>query len=244
LKDMLEFHLARRGEGTILVTEVKDPSKYGVVVSDARGLIEAFIEKPPGPNYPSKHINAGIYLFNTDVVKRVPLKPTSIEREIFPKVSEEKKLYAMQLPGYWMDVGQPKDFITGTTLHLASLQRHTPAALAAGAHIRGNVLIHPTAKIGTGALIGPDVVVGPNVTIDDGARVKSSTLFEGAKIGKNALVSKTIVGWASTIGAWARVTDSVLGEDVQVSNEVLLNEGTVCPHKEVKEDSATAKIIL
>lgn len=36
------------GEGTIFVTEVTDPSKYGVVVSEPNGQIKNFIEKPQG----------------------------------------------------------------------------------------------------------------------------------------------------------------------------------------------------
>ena len=34
LDKMVEFHKSHGGEGTIMVTQVKDPSKYGVVVAD------------------------------------------------------------------------------------------------------------------------------------------------------------------------------------------------------------------
>ena len=34
LAAMLEFHKAHGKEGTIMVTQVEDPSKYGVVVSN------------------------------------------------------------------------------------------------------------------------------------------------------------------------------------------------------------------
>lgn len=46
LKEMLAFHKENNAEGTILVTRVEDPSKYGVVVTDDRGLVERFVEKP------------------------------------------------------------------------------------------------------------------------------------------------------------------------------------------------------
>jgi mannose-1-phosphate guanylyltransferase len=39
LQNMLDFHKSHDGEGTIMVTQVEDPSKYGVVVSDDNGLI-------------------------------------------------------------------------------------------------------------------------------------------------------------------------------------------------------------
>lgn len=56
---------------------------------------------------------AGIYIFNTSVLSRIELKPTSIEKEVFPFMASDKELYAFELPGFWMDVGQPKDFLTG-----------------------------------------------------------------------------------------------------------------------------------
>lgn len=54
-----------------------------------------------------------MYIFNPSVLKRIELRPTSIEKEIFPNMSQESELYAMELEGFWMDVGQPKDFLTG-----------------------------------------------------------------------------------------------------------------------------------
>ncbi|KAK9994755.1 hypothetical protein SO802_024458 [Lithocarpus litseifolius] len=45
-------------------------------------------------------INAGIYLLNPSVLDRIELWPTSIVKEVFPKIAAEKKLYAMLLPGF------------------------------------------------------------------------------------------------------------------------------------------------
>ena len=94
-----------------MVTEVTDPSKYGVVVADSKNMIERFVEKPQV--YISNKINAGLYLFNISIVDRIENRPTSIEREIFPAMATEKKIYQMVLPGYWMDIGQPKDYLAG-----------------------------------------------------------------------------------------------------------------------------------
>lgn len=55
----------------------------------------------------------GMYILNPSVLNRIELKPTSIEKEVFPSMAQDGELYAMELPGFWMDVGQPKDFLTG-----------------------------------------------------------------------------------------------------------------------------------
>jgi mannose-1-phosphate guanylyltransferase len=92
---------------------VEEPSKYGVVVFDeSAGRIDSFVEKPQ--EYVGNKINAGLYILNPSVLDYIPLAPTSIEKEVFPQMSESGNLYAFVLPGYWMDVGQPKDFLKGT----------------------------------------------------------------------------------------------------------------------------------
>lgn len=91
LDKMVEFHKSHGGEGTIMVTEVEDPSKYGVVVADSNNKIERFVEKPSV--FISNKINAGLYLFNTSIIDRIENKPTSIEREIFPVMAADQKIF-------------------------------------------------------------------------------------------------------------------------------------------------------
>lgn len=69
-------------------------------------------------------INAGLYIFNTSIIDRIDMKPTSIERVIFPKMAAEKDLYALTLEGFWMDIGQPKDYLLGQRLYLDYLATH------------------------------------------------------------------------------------------------------------------------
>jgi mannose-1-phosphate guanylyltransferase len=69
------------------------------------------VEKPTV--FVSNKINAGLYLLNVSMIDRIEMKPTSIEREIFPHMAAEGQLYQMTLDGYWMDIGQPKDYLTG-----------------------------------------------------------------------------------------------------------------------------------
>jgi NDP-sugar pyrophosphorylase family protein len=49
------------------------------------------------------------------------LRPTSIEKEIFPVMADEGELHCMELSGFWMDVGQPSDFLKGMCLYLVSM---------------------------------------------------------------------------------------------------------------------------
>jgi len=66
--------------------------------------------------------------------------PTSIEKEIFPAMAGEGNLFAMELPGFWMDVGQPKDYLLGIGLYLNSLRTSAPEKLTTGKGVIGPVL--------------------------------------------------------------------------------------------------------
>ncbi|VAH81778.1 unnamed protein product [Triticum turgidum subsp. durum] len=242
--ELIQFHKSHGGEATIMVTKVDEPSKYGVVVmEDTTGVVERFVEKPK--IFVGNKINAGIYLLNPSVLDRIELKPTSIEKEVFPRIAADQKLYAMVLPGFWMDIGQPRDYITGLRLYLDSLRKKSAAKLAAGAHVVGNVLVHESAKIGEGCLIGPDVAIGPGCVVEDGVRLSRCTVMRGVRIKKHACISNSIIGWHSTVGQWARIENmTILGEDVHVGDEVYSNGGVVLPHKEIKSSILKPEIVM
>lgn len=241
--ELLAFHKKHGGEGTIMVTRVEEPSKYGVVVSDEQGKIERFVEKPKV--YVGNKINAGIYIFNPSILNRIEPKPTSIEKEIFPKMAAENQLFCMTLPGFWMDVGQPKDFLAGTELYLRHMQDTTPENLRTGEGFIGPVLVDPSAKIGKGCKIGPYVSIGPNVVIGEGVRLKEAVVLEGVKIGDNSWIHNSIIGWKSVLGKWVRVQNvTVLGQDVQVADELYINGGQVLPHKSISDSVPEPKIIM
>lgn len=243
LRELLAFHKAKGGEGTIMLTYVDEPSKYGVVVCNEDGQIQLFKEKPT--TWVSNHINAGLYCLSPSILKRIPLAPTSIEKEVFPAVAKEGKLFAMVLQGYWMDIGQPKDYLTGMCLHLGALRKHAPAKLAAGPQFHGNVLVDPTATVHPSAVVGPDVVVGPGCVVEEGARVKRATLLAGTRVKAHALVSSSLIGWGSTIGSWARVSnEAVLGEDVQIGDETAIVGAIILPHKGIKDSIFTPGQII
>ncbi|XP_070815085.1 mannose-1-phosphate guanylyltransferase catalytic subunit beta [Chaetodon trifascialis] len=243
-KDLLQFHHNHGKEGTIVVTRVEEPSKYGVVVFEAdSGRIHRFVEKPQV--FVSNKINAGIYIFNPSMLSRIQLRPTSIEKEIFPVMAEEGQLYAMELQGFWMDIGQPKDFLTGMCMYLQSLRQQAPERLRTGPGFLGNVLVDPTAQIGENCTIGPNVTIGAGVVVEDGVRIKRCTVLKGARVRSHSWLESCIVGWSSSVGQWVRMENvTVLGEDVIVNDELYLNGANVLPHKSINESVPEPRIIM
>jgi mannose-1-phosphate guanylyltransferase len=163
-------------------------------------------------------------------------------------MSQDGALFAMDLDGFWMDVGQPKDFLAGLKLYLAVAARRSPELFHPGSKescVSGHVLIHPTAKVGKGCRIGPNVAIGANVVIEDGVRIVSSTIFEGALIKSHSWINNSIVGWNCRIGRWARLDGvSVLGDDVTVEDEIYINGGTILPHKSISGNICDPQIVM
>jgi len=242
-QEMLDFHRNHKAEGTILVTEVSEPSKYGVVVFDETGKIQRFVEKPQ--IFVGNKINAGIYIFNPSVLNRIELRPTSIEKETFPAMAADNQLYATTLKGFWMDVGQPKDFLAGMGLYLNHLLETDKSLLHEGKGIIPPVMIDPSATIGASCIIGPNVTIGARCVVEDGVRLSNSSLLEGARVKSNSFVQHTIVGWNSSVGQWARVEGvSVLGEDVHIGDELYVNGGSILPHKSISTNIPSPTIIM
>jgi len=246
-KALLDFHRSHKGEGTIYVTPVEDPSRYGVVVADAKGCVSKFVEKPKDAKF-GRDINAGLYILDKSVIARVPLQPTSIERVIFPAMAREGKLYDLSLSGYWMDVGKPGDFLRGQEIFLKAIAARKDERIMAQSHsVSGAVVIHDTAQIAKSSLLGPNVVIGPNCQIGQNVRLKNCVVFAGTTISDGCYVEGSIVGWNCKLGRWARLQNlCILGEGVEVKAEVALNGVTVCPHKSIKADmlEQPGKVVL
>lgn len=243
-QEMIDFHKSHNGEGTIVVTRVEEPSKYGVVVYDEKtGMVDRFVEKPS--EFVSNKINAGLYLFNKSILNRIPLLPTSIEKQTFPQMAQDKQLYALELSGYWMDVGQPGDFLKGMQLYLNWTRKKNPSILANSEGIVGDVLIDKSAKIGKGCQIGPDVCIGPNVVVEDGLLIKKSTILAGSKLCSHTRLDGCIIGWKCVIGKWVQMENTcVLGESVVVEDEIYLNGARILQNKTISNSVHEPTVIM
>ncbi len=211
LTAQLARHSETGAEATLALTQVEDPSAFGVVPTDADGRVIAFVEKPPRDQAPTDWINAGTYILNPSVFARIPDgRKVSIERETFPAIAAEGRLYAMHSPAYWLDAGTPKLFLQANT---DWLDRHHQGSSC----------------IGAGATVAADSVVlrsviGDGCVIESKARLTDAVLLPGVHVGAKAVVKQSIVGGNVTIGAGAQIAETtVIGDDVTIDANVCLH---------------------
>jgi len=205
LAALVTFHGATGAEASIMLTEVSDPSAFGVVPTDDGGRVLGFIEKPPRDEAPTNLINAGVYLIEPSVLERIPAgREHSAERVLFPELVDAGSLYATRLEGYWMDVGTPDKYLQANR-----------DALEGRLHGARVVAVDPTAQIEPEARISSSCV-GPRCYVDADATLTASVLLAGVKVGRGATVTDSIVGENATIGPGAEVVGATVADGTNI----------------------------
>lgn len=97
------FHRSKAAVATIALTAVLDRTALGSVVLGKDGTIERFVEKGErGPGL----ISSGWYICERAIRDYLPKAlPASLEREVFPKIAGDGRLFGYYDRGVWFDVG-------------------------------------------------------------------------------------------------------------------------------------------
>jgi mannose-1-phosphate guanylyltransferase len=200
---LVDFHRAMGAKATILLARVSDPGRYGLVRRDEVGRVTAFVEKPEAAEIDTNLINAGLYVLEPEVLDLItPGVAVSIEREVFPALVAEGSLYALALPGYWLDVGTPQSYLQA---HFDLLNRN------------GGVEIAPTAEIGTDASLVPPLYIGSGVKVQRDARIGPCVaLGADSQVGRRGTVRFSTVLAAAKIAARARITHGIVAPEIGV----------------------------
>ena len=213
---LLAFHREQGALATLLLTPVEDPTRFGLVRLAADGKVTGFLEKPRPEEIDTNLINAGLYVLEPEVLDLVPPgKPVSIERDVFPRIVEQGRLYGLALPGYWLDVGTPESYLQA---HRDVLERE--AETAVGALLGDDFLaIDPSADVAPGAHVVPPAFIGPGAVIEAGARIGSrAVVAAGAHVGPDCIVEDSVIGARARLGRGVHVHGALVGEDATLGD--------------------------
>lgn len=239
---LVRFHHAHSAAATVALVAVEDPSRFGVVVADADGCVERFVEKPPVGEAPSNLINAGTYVMEPAVLQHIPAgRRVSVERVVFPALAASRSLFALASDVYWLDTGTPQAYLQACDDLLQGRRGWPPApgarqvaeglwvrgqssdggAVGEGSFLDGGATVLPGTSVRASA-IGAGAVVGPDAT------VISSVVLDGARIEAGARVACSIVGFGAVVGAGAELSDnSVVGDNASVAPGATLRQARI-----------------
>ena len=213
---LVAFHHEHGAEATIALHPVEDPSRFGVVVTDARGRVSEFIEKPPRGEAPTNLINAGTYVFEPSVLQRIDSgRKVSVERETFPALAVDGTLFAMADDAYWLDTGTPSTFLQA---NIDVLNGRDSDRIVKD--LVGTTWCHETSRVAASArmvntVVDRDCVVGENVLLE------GVVLMPGAVISDDVQIRASIIGPRAVIGL-----ASILGPTCVVGAEVTVADGS------------------
>ncbi len=194
-------------EATIALTPVDDPSRYGVVPTDTDGRVLGFVEKPPVGEAPTNWINAGTYVLEPSVLRRIETgRKVSIERETFPAIVADGGLWAVQSDAYWVDAGTPETYLQ---IQLDLLDG-----------VRGPAVdgISTDATVDPSALVERSVVMS-GATVGANAVVRESVVSMNAVVGDGAVIEGSVVGPGAIVGAGSRLAAmTMVGEGAQIED--------------------------
>ncbi|WP_309492218.1 NDP-sugar synthase [Candidatus Hecatella orcuttiae] len=249
---VVDFHRRKGGIATVLLTKVKDPGHYGVAVLDSEGRIVKFVEKPKAREAPSNLANAGVYIFEPEVLKFVPENARmKLAAELMPQLLSTGNVFGCIHEGLWTDIGNLSAFLQA---NFDALKLYRPEG-----YVSPNAEVHPEAellqpvyvshavRVDAYSKVGPYAVLGRDTTVGKTARVYRSVLFPSAFIDTGALVKGSIVGNGVVAGKWTTFSEGVVvGGDVTVADEVTLASGVIVfPYKELTESvEEPGKIIV
>ncbi len=249
---MLDYHKAHGADVSIAVMPVpeKEASRFGIVVTDEKGEITQFQEKPEHPK--SNLASMGIYIFSWEALKDalVTLKEQpncDFGKHVIPYCFDKgEKLVAYEYNGYWKDVGtlgsyweanmELIDIIPEFNLYEEFWKIYTKNEIIPPQYIADEAEV-VRSLIGDGTEVYGDVknsIIGSGVTIGKGAVIRDSIIMQGAVIDEGAYLEKAIVAENVHIGARTKIG---VGEEVpnKVNPKVysfglaVIGENTVIP---------------
>jgi glucose-1-phosphate thymidylyltransferase len=187
-------------DGIAWVKPVPDPRRFGVAVTDKKGLVLRLIEKPKDKK--NNLAVVGFYYFNRGeelmaAIEKQMKDDITLQGEYFLVdainiMIENNSVFKTQRVETWLDAGKP-DALLETNRYLLDNERDNSkeALKRAGITVIPPVYIHPEASI-KDSVIGPHASIADKCSIEN-SLIRNSIIEEGAHINKMVL-EKSLIG--------------------------------------------------
>lgn len=252
LGTLIRRHRETNANATITLQRVANPLEFGVVVTDAAGRIERFLEKPSWGEVFSDTINTGIYVLEPSIFDLMETgKIYDFSKDLFPRILHEGgTIFGHITTDYWTDIGNLEQFAQANLDALAGKVQleldspeinktvwvHESARIHADAELVGPVVIGANASIEAGATVGPCTVIGDSTIVANDARVRRSVIFEDCYIGPASTVESATIADRNIIKERARI-----GEATVVGRGCIIGSGAMIgPYLKIWPDKSIA----
>jgi len=221
LTKAIEFHQARKAKATVVLTRVKNPLAYGVVITDPQGKISRFLEKPSWGQVFSDTVNTGIYILEPEVLRLIPPKTEfDFSKNLFPiLMAHGEPLYGYIAEGYWRDIGDLNEY---QKAHLDCLNGRVKVSFPGKPS--GNTWLGEGGHLGKGVQFEGVVVLGDDCTIEDRVSLSNTVVGNHCRIGEGAKLRHAILWDHVTVGEYAQLVEDVVASNCEIGPEAFLQE--------------------
>lgn len=225
LTKAVKFHREREALATVVLTRVEDPLSYGIVITDDKGRILRFLEKPAWGEVFSDTVNTGIYILEKEVLGFIPEdREFDFSNDLFPVLlGKDKPLYGFVADGYWKDVGSLQEYRQANM----DVLRGKVRVNVPGKEWRKGVWVGEGAKIDFASEIEGGAIIGKNCRIDAGTKVVNSVIGDDTAVAEGAVIIDSVLWDGVSIGRGARLQENVVGNSTEIREGAYLGEGAV-----------------
>lgn len=217
---MLCFHKEKAADVTIAVIEVPwdEANRFGILNTNADHSIYEFDEKPENPK--NNLASMGIYIFKWKILREYlinddkdPESSNDFGKNVLPTMLKDGlKMVAYPFEGYWKDVGTieslweanmdmlkpdcPLDMYDKSWKIYSVNPIRPPHFVSKSSNVKNSM-------VGEGCVIRGEVhnsVLFPGVIVEENSIVRDSVLMPRVKIQSDCVVTRTIVGYETSIG--------------------------------------------
>lgn len=112
LRALMECHRRHKSAVTMALYSSAEPLEYGLVLTDPRGRVRSFIEKPTWERVVTNYVNTGIYIVSPRALSMIPENTKyDFARDLFPGMMDQgEEIRGLSMDGYWCDIGTPRAY--------------------------------------------------------------------------------------------------------------------------------------
>jgi glucose-1-phosphate thymidylyltransferase len=216
---LVEDFRACRPDAHIMLTQVADPTQFGVAEFDGDGRLIGLEEKPQQPR--SDLALVGVYLFAPTVHEAVAgLEPSwrgelEITEAIQRLVRSGRKVTSTIISGYWKDTGNVADMLEVNRTVLETTDRAVTGEVDAASELIGRVVVDAGAKVSGSRIVGP-AIIGAGTEVS-GSYVGPFTSVAAGCVIVDSEIEYSIVLEGASIRGVRRIEASLIGHDVEVT---------------------------
>lgn len=202
----------------ILLARVRDPQRFGVAELK-EGKVVRLVEKPKKPA--SDLALVGVYMFDKNIFEAVNnIKPSwrnelEITDAIQYLIDHNLEVRPHIIEGWWKDTGKLEDMLEANQMVLQDMEPCCQGKVDSKSKITGNVVIEKGAEVMGSTIRGP-VIIGERTKIINSFIGPFTSLYYEATV-RGSEIENSIILEKSTIEGVARLTDSLIGKEAEIT---------------------------